>query len=1039
MVRQWYLLGAFWCLFGTAWAGQLRCDFNDSSAKLWHLSYGQPGRAAIEKGLLVLDMTAAKSGKWAVALLRRVFSLPATITWRQRLAHNSQYTWYSGLAVESVKFGRREQITAGLGGGGMGNRVFLGDQKSPKGVVKEQNWYLLALRMERARQRLEVRDEATGRVVAALETTRGLVHGPFALRFFQNDPRLGPEFPDAYDQDRGRAEVDWVVIEAPKFAEYTPPKPGTPYPYKVPLVFNRAMRWLTAADGVSRGSIAYDACGWLALTGQRAVSRWLELTRFLTRDLTRFPEQPNIAPQDERRTAFVLPAGKDAAAFALRALQWNLEQHPVMHYRGVGHGVRWRIEVSATDGVHPFAWVLWRSEWTAGAANGQVDLRELYRRGGWPNRYAEMDFVVRLERAEEAGGQRRLALEMGMPGRAAVVPRSYVVAQEQAAREKGVVVEAAVVDDGGRLVDDAEVTAAVAGRRVVLSRRPGKSVYSGAVRGLGPGQYKCVFVARRNGETLARAESEIEVTAMEFADHYDRRLRSYCTTSGRALGPLLGDLLAWVPMADLATAQRRVLCGLAELNAAKERGQKVGYTKWRVLPRPMIERYVDYMARCGCRLLRLTVNVSPAEYYLDVCGHVAPHGLEQVSYIAAAARRRGLRCVLNLTHYPYLWPGTGMNPPVLQYFEAGYKRRFEWTSDEMWRHLSSYLAELTGFTGQDPAVMAYTVTGENDQRYGPEWINRAYDLLKRAAPRQMVVLEQGGSIKHCLNRDPASYSDFKPASDGGVGYRTYATYKYPTDCFIAVAARFYNMARPSFLGEVACGVNTWPWFRLKLRDAMGIALALQQPMAISWSAALVECERRALTKAAEMVDWSAFVRAKAPVAVIVDRPDDAQIERMVEYEQALASAAVDYEFVRPGDEVTDYKVVFDARRPFDQAAVREAAARLGDMVPLSVSPGNHVTYALSEDRRWLVAYIRNAMHYEMKVCDVGRVVEKCRMGDVSRELTIRLKRLAEGLEYAVIDTGTAKVVARGDFAGSASVRLGETTSDFVLVVRPAGR
>ena len=1081
-------MALLWCIPGVLLAAEFSDDFSDPATDAWHLSYGRPARVAIENGYLVLDMSTPRAGKWASALLRRSFSVPCRVTWRQRLVHDSPYTWLCGLAVTSIPRGTHAQVVAGLGGSGLKRSVFLGDKRSAPGTVKERVWYVLVLELQDVRQRLTVREATTGKEVAVLETNVGLAQGPFIARFFQNDHRLSIGFPDAYDQDRGTTEIDDFHLTAAQMRPYSPPPPGTDRPYKIPVVFNRAIKWITPADGLSRGSIAYDAAGWLPLTGRRAVSRWLELKRWLIKDPMAFPEQTNVRASSDGTTVFRLPPDKPAAVFALRAVQWCLDQHPVLQWRGTGRGVRWSVELTATDGVRPFLWTLWRSGWTgattgpvrggaaataagqaedpqrvtkatpraprsnvgdaqevsrpnstkAATGQGQVDLRKLYHQAGWPHRYIEVDILVRMERTGQGPGE--LELRMGLPGQPAVVPRAPVVTQALQAAQRGVPLEAIVVDSHGQLVTDAQVSAQLAGRTVPLARIGHSPVYRGVALDVRPGDYRCVFVAKRHGQPIATADAEVAITQMEFADHYDRATRSYCTTSGRALGPLLGDLLAWIPVVNLKSNARRVVCGTKEIARVNKMGGGIAWAKWRVLPRRLIDEYVDYMAKCGVTVIRLTVNVSPAEYYLDACGHVAPHGLEQIFFILSAARRNNVRCVLNLTHYPYLWAGTGYNPPVMQYFEAGYRKRFQWTSDEMWRYLSSYLQELLGFTGQDPAVMAYTVTGENDQHYGPEWINRAYQLIKKLAPRQMVVLEQGGSIKHCTGRDPANYAPFKPAHDGGVGYRTYATYRYPTDCFIAVAARFYDLAPPSYLGEVACGVNMTPQFRTKLRDAMGIALTLQQPMAISWSAPAVECERKALTAAARMIDWTHFRRARPPVAIIVDRPDDQQINRLVAYEEALAGLPLDYEYLRPGADVSGYAAVFDARKELAASAIGEALPVAAvNAAPLRVSPGNHTSYAVSTDRRWMVAYVRNATHYELKVCDVGKIVERCRLPDRKRRLKVQLVGMANGLEYTVLDCASGASVRHGKFSGHVTIDLGETPGDYVIVANPAER
>ncbi|MBC7289625.1 MAG: hypothetical protein H5T86_16615, partial [Armatimonadetes bacterium] len=362
----------------------------------------------------------------------------------------------------------------------------------------------------------------------------------------------------------------------------------------------------------------------MPLTGTNAVSEWLELTRWVITDPAAFPEQSNVIPQDDGTTVFKLPGGKSSAVFALRALQWRLDQHPVLEWAGASRGARWLIELTATDGVHPFAWKLWQSPWygetkagpgqsgfadssraryskagtdgetgastasanaaaQAGRAGGEetassqssVDVRAVYRNAGWPNRYIEADVLVRLERTAE--GPAELRLRLGARGRPAILPSQPVVVRAQEAENTGVPIEAVVVDSRGRLLNDASLSASIGGRPVPLAQQGSKPVYRAVVRGLHPGEYKCAFVALRGGEKIAEADASVSVTEMDFVDHYDRARRSYCTASGAALGPLLGDLFAWVPLAEIGTERRRLVCGPQQLEAARQEKVPVAY------------------------------------------------------------------------------------------------------------------------------------------------------------------------------------------------------------------------------------------------------------------------------------------------------------------------------------------------------------------------------------------------------------------------------------------------------------------------------
>jgi len=329
--------------------------------------------------------------------------------------------------------------------------------------------------------------------------------------------------------------------------------------------------------------------------------------------------------------------------------------------------------------------------------------------------------------------------------------------------------------------------------------------------------------------------------------------------------------------------------------------------------------------------------------------------------------------------------------------------------------------------------MAYTINGENDQTLPLAWVNRAHDFIKARAPRQMMVLEQGGSIFECQGADPANYSVFKPAGNGGVGTRTYGTYQYPNDCYMAVAARFFDLSPPSFLGETACGINTKPGFVTKYRDAMGLALTLQQTMAMAWSAAMVEEQCKAFSEAARQVDWTAFRRARPPVAIIVDKPDKEQVKRLVALEEELASIPADYEYIRPAADRSGYVVVLDARTQSTCAGALPPAA--AERIPIRPSPGNHCSYAFSSDSRWLVAYVRNATHYEIGLCDLNSI-ERYRLTDRERDLRLELRGFAGRSCYRIWDAATAKALGAGGLSGETRIDLGRTAADVLVLVTP---
>jgi len=177
-------------------------DFAEHRTKLWQLSAGGTGKAAVADGRLVLDMSQAKPGKWALADLHMAVPLPARIEWDQQLAHDSPHAYFAGLALMPGSGAAKASFTAGLGGGGLGRCVFAAHTRSHEGVVEPGKWHRMVLEMHATQQRLTVYRKGEAAALLKLDSWAAVGGGPFFIRFFLCDSRLGPKLPDAYAQDR---------------------------------------------------------------------------------------------------------------------------------------------------------------------------------------------------------------------------------------------------------------------------------------------------------------------------------------------------------------------------------------------------------------------------------------------------------------------------------------------------------------------------------------------------------------------------------------------------------------------------------------------------------------------------------------------------------------------------------------------------------------------------------------------------------------------------------------------------------------------
>ena len=90
-MRFWSLLVPFWCLFSPLLAVQFTEHFDEVRSNLWQISVGNSAQVKAREGCLIVDMSASKAGKWAFLVLKRAFSVPFSVTWRQRLTHDSPF------------------------------------------------------------------------------------------------------------------------------------------------------------------------------------------------------------------------------------------------------------------------------------------------------------------------------------------------------------------------------------------------------------------------------------------------------------------------------------------------------------------------------------------------------------------------------------------------------------------------------------------------------------------------------------------------------------------------------------------------------------------------------------------------------------------------------------------------------------------------------------------------------------------------------------------------------------------------------------
>ena len=1012
-------------------AAEYRCDFAPTEAGQWETRQAAGGQATFAAEGLLLDLRAPQAGKEAWVQLRPALRLPVAIEWEQQLAVDSPHCYPTGALLRDLA---GHMLSVGMSGQPQEHRLHAGGLRSETGI-EPGRWYAFRLDIDSARRgRLVVREaEGTKEVWQATLPDTGLRGAFIWLTLYHNQrPDQGP---DQYAQDRGASRFRKLRITAGAIVEgdvsqYRDASLRS-YDSHAPTTYNRAMVWLGRDDGVEGTVLAYDRGAELPLTGERQVASWLP-----NRGCTMRPSGPTTS-------VFARPNDLDGPdVVALRCLQWCVRQHPILEYELTPRaGACWLkvclVETCLGDGIEVF-----RSEATAQPASGRLDLlAALTQHGLAYHQFGEIAVYVYQERPTDRALQAGEAeVKLRLTGSGALVTTPPLVRTEQQARAGFPIYALVTGPDGEPLRGEAAKVEAVVGqRRLPLTQQPGRVAFAARLQGLTPGEHAVRLEATtRAGQRFTQPLS-VAVVPGEYA--HSRAGRVSYDIGGKPIPTLLGDLYAWAPMLDPESPQRRLILSAEEWSklSAEEQG-RVKLLKHRSLTEAEIRQQLEAHTANGIRVIRLAHNVTPHEACLDGGGHVAMPGLETLLAVLRECRRLNLKVLLNVFHYPYGSPGTGGYAPWQPYVDAGYAGPQSFTDPKVWPLEAGYLSELLACLRDDPAMLGYSLTGENDQAYGAEFVNKLYDHVRTCDPNHLVTLEQGGGIQHCSGGQPWAYADFKPAASGGVGYRTYYTEGMRSDAYFMVCGRFYRCSPPAFLAEVASGpgwyngfAQTWahPDFLTKVRDNCWASVLTQETMCLTWSAPWTQHERLVPQQCMAAMDWSRFERARPAVGVLVKPMDRAMVRRLADVEAALAKLGVDYDYVWDGrDDPKQYAVVLDARETFTPPVLPEAVLA---QRPLVATGEFSVSYLLDASRRQMVAFVKNTADYRLGPGYGTGVQELHRQREQASPLALTLRGFAATCRYRIYDVEDRRVVREGRCGGE-TLDLGTTHHDFAVVV-----
>ncbi len=1013
------------------WAAEYACDFDTPpDTEVWDLHAAGDGIAKVSDGSLLLDMTAPTVGKHAWADLKTLIKLPADVEWDQQIAQDSDHYYLSGLWIGTAGL---EPTVAGLTGKPLGNIVHMSGARGDK-AVEPGRWY--HFRMHAGTDyyvALSVSDRETGETISEFQRRVGGLRGRLCfIGFYHNQGRrLGP---DEYTQNRGASRFDNLKVSAAALAQKDIDKYRDNdlrgYDTRQPMTYNRATVWLGEAEDLEDAVLAYDRAAQLPLTGSRQVASW----------------QPNrlceMRDKDAATSTFIRPNdldGYDCAA--VRSFQWNVRQHPVLEYEIAPHSGQCYLAVTMVCPYLGAGIQLFRTDPSDQPTHGTQDLAELFRQRGLDyHQFAEIGVFVYQDRpkGDAETGTADVALKLTGPG--ALLTTPDVLRTQKRARE-GVAIHAALAGADGELRHQSQlrsIEAALPGNTapIPLSEVDESGVFKATLQGLPQGTTPVrISAVDADGKTW-QTDLRVTVTDGDFARWEPDQPTYQLSQSGRVLPCLLGDLYAWVPMLDPAGPDRKLVPTAADWSALPEKDKsKVRLIKLRTLNLSEIREQLQVHHDNGMRVIRLTPNVTPHESYLDAGGHVSMHGLEVLQAVLDECRRLDMKALINLFHYPYGSSGTGRFPAWQQYIDAGYATPTSFQSAEMRPMLKQYLRELLLFLRDDPAVLGYSLTGENDQIYGPAFINDLFDHVMACDPNHMVTQEQGGGIERVAGGSPWGYDAYKPTKSAGLGYRTYYTGGLKSDCYFMVCARAYGCNRPVFCAEFASGpgwyggLKNWvhPDFLSKVRDNCWTSLIGQQTMCMSWSAPWTQEERLIPHQCAEQIDWGIFKRHTPDVGVLITTVDKATLARL----------GVDYDLLwedRSDQAGRDgYRLLIDAREDVGPLSV---PAEILAARPVLTTGEYSVNYLLAESRDQMIAFIKNTAEYKLGPGYGHGVNELHRQRTQESRLAVTLRGFAGTCGYALYDVDERRLMREGACDEGAAIDLGATCHDYAVVVTP---
>ena len=725
--------------------------------------------------------------------------------------------------------------------------------------------------------------------------------------------------------------------------------------------FNRAMEWMEPDDGTL---ICSASCGSLCLSGDRRVSDW-------------FSDPENRIEHIGTRTIFSRNSRRNVDCISLPGLQFHRKQHPRLVVTVDECSAEWQVCVLIKGRSSA---PLVASDWYSGPAAAELDLDRALSDKGFTHRYPELHIAVGLWCPEQEPAGIRFTAELKAAD--AVLGCMPVVRTAEHALKKGVPLSARICHAQGNAPapEAVSVTAAINNQTVPMTFTG--NAWQASVPDLAPGEYECVIES--TGAVTARDRIPIRIASEDFIQ-YNTASRSL-VSNNTPFGPLSGSYQGFAFFADAGTDRERMINGQAQWEAW-DRTAKPGehWHYWEALTEDELDRRFSYLSACGWDMIHLSQGWGVWEK-LDACGHIAPHGAEQIFFVLRAGARHNIRLLQALSHYPYGTEDSQWTSVYRQYLENGFTDA-DWDNpDSPFTQLfHNYLREFALLFAGEPMLLAVTTSGEGDIKAGPDRVNRTYDFLQQALPNHIVAAEP----IHRLRELPETHTQgWKPALSGSRVY--WIGDRIAPEIDMAVEIKFLAM------GDIFIGEGSWPchhlhadfmgfedtwavtgYYRRRLRDTLYMGLTHRIPLILTWEEQYTEDERIIFSRVRNNIDWSQPF-SPGECLILVDDwnagggGDEKKMkyrEVLAGYEQLLSGLPVNSFYVTEDERVKDNRIVFDARslKCFEEIEENVSAVRnrLLEAAPFQLnSPDYRASYLLSADRGVLLAYLYNCADYQ---------------------------------------------------------------------------